>query len=337
MRLSKRSATLASAIVTMTLLLTFGVARPAAGGLLGGLLGTVVGVVGGVVGILAPPVSGPGPYVLRFEPTQNIYSAPNGSLPVMRPSSVSGTMTMGVSNGQTDLQFSVKNLRPNTIYTIWTIFYPLAWPMYFPPGSVKPALDPNYPTGPAGYYVDGGVVAPTASLSAEFTNGMGLDPGVTFVTDGWGNGSVRLTLDYNILGNTYDDGPPVGNKALVTQCVVDSPGPQQGACPSSKNLQRVTTTWLRKYIAQVAAVDRAAQCANYNSSDPGAIYWQCVDPATVDPDTGYGLPRVWRFPFDHFRLAAHPDGLTHGFIGGNESEHVIDMVGRRCKLTNTCP
>jgi len=29
-------------------------------------------------------------------------------------------------------------------------------------------------------------------------------------------------------------------------------------------------TWLRKYIAQVAAVDRAAQCANYNSSDPGA-------------------------------------------------------------------
>jgi len=99
----------------------------------------------------------------------------------------------------------------------------------------------------------------------------------------------------------------------------------------------VTTTWLRKYIAQVAAVDRAAQCANYNPSDPGAIYWQCIDPATVDPHTGNGLPRVWRFPFDHFRLAAHPDGLTHGFIGGNESEHVIDMVGRRCKLTNTCP
>jgi len=57
----------------------------------------------------------------------------------------------------------------------------------------------------------------------------------------------------------------------------------------------------------------------------------------VDPQTGNGLPRVWRFPFDHFRLAAHPDGLTHGFIGGNEAEHVIDMVGRRCHLTNTCP
>jgi hypothetical protein len=266
-----------------------------------------------------------------------LYSTPNGSLPVMRPSSATGTMTLSVSNGHTDLQFSVNNLRPNTIYTIWTIFYPLQWPMYFAPGSVRPALDPNFPTGPVGYFFDGGVVAPTASLAAEFTNGMGLDPGVTFVTDSWGNGSARLTLDYNILGNTYDDGPPVGNKALVTQCVVDTPGPQRGPCPSASNVMRVTTTWLRKYIAQVPAADRAAQCANYNASDPGSIYWQCVEPSTVDPNTGAGLPRVWRFPFDHFRLAAHPDGLTHGFIGGNDGEHVIDMVGRRCKLTNTCP
>ena len=336
MRLRGRLATLASAIVTMALLLTFGMAGPAAAQLLGGLLGTVTGVVGGVVGLLAPTIK-PGQYTLRFEPTQMVYSTPNGSQPVMRPSSVSGTMTISVSNGQTDLQFSVKNLRPNTIYTIWTVFYPLAWPMYFPPGSARPALDPNYPTGPAGYYVDGGVVAPTASLSAHFTNGMGLDPGVTFVTDSWGNGSVHLTLDYNILGNTYDDGPPVSNKSLVTQCVVDSPGPQRGPCPSPNNVQRVTTTWLRKYIAQVAAADRDDQCANYDAADPGTIYWQCIDPATVDPNTGNGLPRVWRFPFDHFRLAAHPDGLTHGFIGGNETEHVIDMVGRRCKLTNTCP
>ena len=336
MRLTRRSATRAFAIATMTLFLIVAPVGPAAAGLLGGLLDVVGGVVGGVVGILAPPVSGPGPYTLRFEPTQMVYKTPNGSQPVMRPGSVTGTMTLGVANGQTDLEFTVKNLRPNTIYTIWTVFYPLQWPMYFAPGSARPALDPNYPSGPAGYYVDGGAVAPAASLSAEFTNGMGLDPGVTFVTDSWGNGSIRLTLDYNILGNTYDDGPPVGNKSLVTQCVVDSPGPQRGSCPSG-SLQRVTTTWLRKYIAQVPAADRAAQCANYNSSDPGAIWWQCVDPATVDPDTGFGLPRVWRFPFDHFRLAAHPDGLTHGFIGGNETEHVIDMVGRRCKLTNSCP
>src|SRR2546428_8380200 len=263
MRLNRRSATLASAIVTMALLSTAAVARPAAAGLLDGLLGTVTGVVGGVVGSLAPPIS-PGQYTLRFEPTQMVYSTPNGSQPVMRPSSVSGTMTVSVSNGQTDLQFSVKNLRPNTIYTIWTVFYPLAWPMYFPPGSTRPALDPNYPTGPAGYYVDGGVVAPTASLSAHFTNGMGLDPGVTFVTDGWGNGSVHLTLDYNILGNTYDDGPPVGNKALVTQCVVDSPGPQRGSRPSPSRIQRATTTWLRKDIAQVAAGGPPLHCSQHN-------------------------------------------------------------------------
>jgi len=336
MKLSRHGATLA-AIVTMALLVTVGAASPAAGGLLGGLLNTVGGVVGGVVEILAPSVGGPGPYVLRFEPTQMVYGTPNGSQPVMRPGSVSGTMTLSVANGRTDLQFAVKNLRPNTIYTIWTVFYPLQWPMYFASGSARPALDPNFPSGPAGYYVDGGAVAPTASMKDSFTNGMGLDPGVTFVTDSWGNGSLHLTLDYNILGNTYDDGPPVGNKSLVTQCVVDSPGPQRGPCPAASNVQRVTTTWLRKYIAQVPAADRASQCANYDTSEPGIIYWQCVDPATVDPNTGNGLPRVWRFPFDHFRLAAHPDGLTHGFIGGNDTEHVIDMVGRRCKLTNTCP
>jgi len=42
--------------------------------------------------------------------------------------------------------------------------------------------------------------------------------------------------------------------------------------------------------------------------------------------------RVPRFEFDHFRLAAHPDSLTHGFIGGNGTDHRIDMVGRRSDL-----
>src|SRR6266850_2511648 len=134
MRLSRRSATLACAIVVIALLSTVGMARPAAAQLLGGLLGAVTGVVSGVVGILAPPIS-PGGYTLRFEPTQMVYSTPNGSQPVMRPSSVIGTMTLSVSNGPTDLQFSVRNLRPNTIYTIWTPFYPLQWRMYFPSGS----------------------------------------------------------------------------------------------------------------------------------------------------------------------------------------------------------
>ena len=174
-------------------------------------------------------------------------------------------------------------------------------------------------------------------MNAQFANGMGPDSGATFATDNFGNGYVQLALDYNILGDTYDDGPPVANKVLVTQCVVDSPGPQSGPCPSTSNILRVTTTWLRKYIAQVLPEGRAQYCANYKDSDPGSIYWQCIDPSTVNSQTGNGLPRVWRFPFDHFRLAAHPDGLTHGFIGGNPGEHVIDMVGRRCHLTNNCP
>jgi len=40
---------------------------------------------------------------------------------------------------------------------------------------------------------------------------------------------------------------------------------------------------------------------------------------------------VWRYPFDHFRLAAHSDELTHGFIDGSAFEHAIDMVGRRSR------
>ena len=320
-----------SAIIVMLLILALpGLASAQS---LGGLFAPVKALVTG----LAAPVLGTGPFVINFEPTPNLWAAPNGAQPVVWPDAAMGTMVLYLYNGQTVLQFTLTNARPNTIYTIWTVFYPLAWPIVLPAGSIRPPLDPNYPNGPPGYYVDAGVVAPTASMNAQFTNGMGPDPGATFATDNVGNGYVQITLDYNILGNTYDDGPPVGNKVLVTQCVVDSPGPQSGPCPSPSNILRVTTTWLRKYIAQVLPEGRASYCANYNASDPASIYWQCIDPSTVDSQSGNGLPRVWRFPFDHFRLAAHPDGLTHGFIGGNEGEHVIDMVGRRCQLTNNCP
>src|SRR6266404_3629269 len=99
-------------------------ARVGAAGLLGGLLGVVGGVVGAVVNVLAPPVVGPGPFVIHFEATPNLFSAPNGTQPAVRPYYASGTMTLGVSNGQTDVEFSVRSARPNTIYTIWTVFYP---------------------------------------------------------------------------------------------------------------------------------------------------------------------------------------------------------------------
>src|SRR2546427_11745318 len=143
---------------------------------------------------------------------------------------------------------------------------------------------------------------------------MGPDPGVTVATDNVGAGYVEITLDYNIRGNTYDDGPRVGNKVLVTQCVVDSPGPQSGPCPSPSNILRVTTTWLRKYIAQVLPEGRASYCANYNASDPASIYWQCIDPSTVNSQSGNGLPRVGRVPLDHFLLARQPARPTHRFL-----------------------
>src|SRR5437867_1592120 len=78
--------------------------------------------------------------------------------------------------------------------------------------------------------------------------------------------------------------------------------------------------------------------ANYETAAvrPGidARYWQCIDSVTA-------LPRVYRYEFDHFRLAPHPDDLTHGLFGGNPKDHFIDMVGRRCRLVppidSACP
>jgi hypothetical protein len=179
---------------------------------------------------------------------------------------------------------------------------------------------------------------------------MGLDPGATFYTNNNGDGQVHVKLDYNLLGATYDDGPPVGNGTTVPQCATSGKPVNvtitlnSSSCTVKDNATAavttvpkftVTSSWLRKFVGQVD--DPALECANYDSANPASKSWQCIDPATVDPKNGTGLPRVWRYPFDHFRLAAHPDELTHGFIGGSAFEHAIDFVGRRCMLTNTCP
>jgi hypothetical protein len=160
---------------------------------------------------------------------------------------------------------------------------------------------------------------------------MGLDPGMTFVTDALGDGVASITVDYNLLGGP-DDGAPLGNKNIAVQSVC--PRDQSAPC---KNVN-VATTWLRKFIGDYPPGQRPLKCANYEALTlrPGIdpLYWQCVDPAT-------GLPRVHRYAFDHFRLAPHPDGLTHGLFGGNGTDHFIDMVGRRCQLTppigDPCP
>jgi hypothetical protein len=305
---------------------------------------------------------------------------------------------MVINQASGDLNFFVRGARPNTLYTVWTVFPPLRWctaaelqenpgcPSAFGPSPATttpacPAIPAagiapgvcNFPPGSLPFYPEAGRVAPTASMASAFTSGMGLDPGATFYTNDNGDGQVHVKLDYNLLGTSYDDGPPVGNATVVAQCALPggppagpsymanvdaqgnpkptgSPAPIMSSnCPkaaitladgTSKTLQpkfTVTSSWLRKYIVQINPADRAAQCANYDPHDPTTIFWQCIDPATVNPQNGTGLPRVWRYPFDHFRLAAHPDELTHGFIGGSAFEHAIDFVGRRCMLTSDCP
>src|SRR5262249_33673686 len=134
--------------------------------------------------------------------------------------------------------------------------------------STKPGLGDR----PADFYPEAGLVAPTASMAQAFTGGMGIDPGASFFTNQNGDGQVHVTLDYNLLGglnqdgtiNYGDDGPPVGNKTTVQQCV--QPGPPLTYplnCPSSvpipgtlpslptKPTYTVTSTWLRKFIYQV--------------------------------------------------------------------------------------
>src|SRR5437016_1697988 len=146
MRMTTRMRACATIIVTALILASSGVSSAQ---LLGNLLGgTVGGLFGDLFGPLAPPVPGSGPFILSFEATANLSGTPNGTQPATRPDYATATMTISVRRGKTDLQFVTQGVRPNTIYTIWTVFYPLAWPMYFPPGSIKPALDPNFPQGP---------------------------------------------------------------------------------------------------------------------------------------------------------------------------------------------
>jgi hypothetical protein len=270
-------------------------------------------------------------YILPFIPTHN---APPGATGIMHI-----TLT---DDGWSQVRLKVRGLYPNTVYTIWTVFNKLTWK----PGDVVSDAHVEsmsaiiaYPTFPP----EGNGVTPTARTDRGFTDGMGLDQGATFVTDESGDGQVRVKLNYDII-----DAAPVSNKDIIVQKVCSAPLNPEGTCPGTTKTIRITTTYLRQFISQYPQPQRATMCANYDPSfDPDvpgystgaahgadARFWQCVDPAT-------GVPRVHQFAFDHFRLADHPDALTHGFIGGNSADHFIDMVGRRCDLAPsvgaTCP
>lgn len=272
--------------------------------------GKVLVLIFGLLGLLALPLqAAAGPkYTLKFERTETA------------PDEAQGTMTIKVErNGQTTIDFTVWGVYPNTLYTIWIAFY-------------NPDVDrANQDRFPSDFPAEGSPVSPLARLDDAFTSGMGVDPGASFFTDGDGHGKVKVKLDYNIL-----EGAPVSNRDIIYQCV---PGPaeliEELVCPEDSKRVRVTTTWLRQYIGQT---EDPEECANYPQDqdidllvslgkDPR--FWQCVDPAT-------GLPRVVRRPdsepFNHFRLANHLDGLTHGFIGGDKADHQIDMIGRFSEL-----
>jgi hypothetical protein len=281
-------------------------------------------------------------YRLQFEPVE--YHGPWASYGSNARPGARAELRIRVADGRTQIHFKLRGGYPHTVYTIWTVFWPLQWPLEpFLVNGVRMPGAPyfaSYPTPPAGFPTGGLTVGPLGRLDAAYTGGMGLDPGATFVTNGKGDAEFEDRLDYDLTGGS-DDGPPVGNGNLVFQCAPMAGALATSFCPAGTTRLNVTGAWLRKFVIDLINEGKhpEAMCANYDpaveSTYPvSAVFdpklWQCVDPES-------GLPRVHRFKFDHFRLAPHPDALTHGFLGGNFTDHFIDMVGRRCALDPTPP
>jgi hypothetical protein len=264
-------------------------------------------------------------YILPLAPTQNWPGA-------------SGQLELKIDgSGQTHVKLRVRNAAPNMLYTLWTVYNELVWPL--------PTQGEGVPSRPARNRVDavygafppqGNGVSPVASLSSKFTGGMGLDPGITFYTDKNGNGDFDIKLDYDLV-----HAAPVSSKDVIAQPVCTTGWTSTGSCSTTPVSVLITSTWLRQFIADFPLDQRAAMCANYDpAGDPqanpawvpggeNALLWQCMDPDTANGQGRNGLSRVYRYVFDHFRLAGHVDDFTHGFIGGNGTDHRIDMVGRR--------
>jgi len=264
-------------------------------------------------------------YILPLVPTQNWPGA-------------SGQLELKVDgSGQTHVKLRVRNADPNMLYTLWTVYNELVWPLptqgeAVPSRPARNRVDPVY--GP--FPQQGNGVSPVASLDSAFTGGMGLDPGITFYTDGHGNGDFDIKLDYDLVRAA-----PVSSKDVIAQPVCTTGWTPAGSCSSTPVSVLITSTWLRQFIADFPRDQRPAKCANYEpEGDPqanpswvpggeNALLWQCMDPETANGQGRKGMSRVYRYVFDHFRLAGHVDEFTHGFIGGNATDHRIDMVGRR--------
>src|SRR3989454_7153475 len=97
-------------------------------------------------------------YILYFRPTQN---APPGASGKMK-------ISVGTSRGDTRVKFSVRHTYPNTLYTIWTVFNELRWPLPKKGVDVPASSAAKRP----GFPQDGNGGSPLARLDAPFTAGM---------------------------------------------------------------------------------------------------------------------------------------------------------------------
>src|SRR5437870_3338273 len=95
-------------------------------------------------------------YILHFRPTQNAPPGASGRMEI----------TVGSGRGDTAVGFSVRHAYPNTLYTIWTVFAELKWPL-----PKKGIEVPTYPVSDRpGFPSEGNAVSPLARLDDRFTS-----------------------------------------------------------------------------------------------------------------------------------------------------------------------
>jgi len=158
---------------------------------------------------------------------------------------------------------------PNSLYTIWTDHRNRAT------GELAKDYPQNKDALPRG-------VAPTFASIAGVTSGMRLDPNGV-ITDRYGNASLTLILDYELLRS--GDSPVVG--AGLAMQVLKSPSTKDHAT----RLNRVGGGWLRVY----------------QSSDTASL--QKTNPKTK-------LPVLERSTAQGMTVVVHPDFVTHGHTPG---------------------
>lgn len=190
----------------------------------------------------------------------------------------------------TELRIEILGAERKTLYTVWVDYRDRGEPKTlaadYPNLDANPGLDLSH----SGEGIGRGV-APAFATTAPVFDGMGIDlNGV--VTDAHGNARLRISLDYNLLGNGTG---PVVAADLVEQDpnLVD---------PDAVVVNRVGGGWLRIYSKPLS-----------------------LGASLQKVDRSSGLPMIYRSTVQGLTIQSHgKDKVTHGHTPGVKS---VDHFG----------